>query len=908
MKRKDNYGFNNFKNINSKKLTQGLIITIFILVTTLTIGFASFSASLVMKNIAMIRIDKTVRLTGIRVSSTNNNAIARTEEYNVSNIFGDVVLPNNNSTVKYEVDITNLGNVKMGALTQSPICTPVTNPTLGYLPDGNYNPGDEYICDVGDGTPKTFLVVENSGDNVSLILNANVGSDGNIVTASSTDKSKVAWVSKEDYIAAGGTNYDNGNNTKGPITANKALRAYTLTWTNLSQTQITLPTYDQLYAAGGNEEEMLPTWLYDYLDGTNHPVSDVTGYWTSTPVENATYGARVMGSRGSLTANFVSLESGIRPVITITKSSFKSDSVLDYTIDGYNNGEVMPVCDDDNCTNGVTKKIYITIKYKNGIDESLVTSDPQSFNIEFNYKQIFKVTYDGVTCTDCINEVVEGNKYTATINLSDPRVIMGDVALTRGTDYLYDETTKLLTVPRVNGDIIIKKAPKHYTNGEVVYFNVDTGTTCTNYTASQSATGVKSGCMKFYAFNDNGGDNINLILDHNTTAKIAWNSTGSIESGPSTLLTQLKADTSGWKGTNTLSNYTVDQSSQTSQANYTIDYTGYKARLITANEIAKITGYSTFNEATSTFNYYFFDTNFVRQSDTCKYGNTTGCSYGWLYDRTMKTCTSYGCLNNGDIDEMYGYWTASSSAGTNKNYAWYVYFMGQLNKNNVSSTSYGVRPVIEVPKSSLVASQQYLCTPVTEATTGNMPTGNFNYGDEYTCEVGDDYTNTFFVLEKNTNMVSLIMKENYTDSYVPSLTAWCTDDGETNTCKNISTTGNEAPSGKDYLGHIKSIFNKDGVIVSFPTYDQIYKAAGNTISGLPIWLYDYLYETPHPVGVHGYWTITPYNGDDIPNTVWNVAISIISNVTSGSLVKSSVYYGTFYGVRPVIRISTSLIK
>ena len=905
MKRKDNYGFNNFKNINSKKLTQGLIITIFILVTTLTIGFASFSASLVMKNIAMIRIDKTVRLTGIRVSSTDNNAIARTEEYNVSNIFGDIVLPNKNSTVKYEVDITNLGNVKMGALTQSPICTPVTNPTLGYLPDGNYNPGDEYICDVGDGTPKTFFVVENSGDNVSLILNANVGSDGNIVTASSTDKSKVAWVTQEDYIAAGGTNYDNGNNTKGPITANKALRAYTLTWTNLSQTQITLPTYDQLYAAGGNEEEMLPTWLYDYLDGTIHPVSDVTGYWTSTPVENATYGARIMGSNGSLTANFVSLENGIRPVITIPKSSFKSDSVLDYTIDGYNNGEVMPVCDDDNCTNGVTKKIYITIKYKDGIDESLVTSDPQSFNIEFNYKQIFKVTYDGVTCTDCINEVVEGNKYTATINLSVPRVIMGDVALTRGTDYLYDETTKLLTVPRVNGDIIIKEAPKHYTNGEVVYFNVDTGKVCTNYTASQSATGVKSGCMKFYAFNDDGGDNINLILDHNTTAKIAWNSTGSIGSGPSTLLTQLKTDTSGWKGTNTPSNYTVDQSSQASQANYTVDYSNFNARLITANEIAKITGYSTFNEATNTINYYFFDTNFTRQSDTCKYGNTTGCSYGWLYDRTMKTCTSYGCLNNGDIDGTYGYWTASSSAGTNTNYAWYVYFLGQFNKSNVSSTSYGVRPVIEVPKSSLVAPP--ICNPVTEATTGNVPSGSFNYGDEYTCDVGDSYSNTFFVLGNSEDNVSLIMKENFTDSYLPYRLAWCTDGGTDNTtCKNITATGSNAPTGKDYLGHIKEIFNKTGVIVSFPSASQIATASGKTfndssISGLSTWLYDYLAEATHPVSVvYGYWTITPRAASS--SSAWDVGFNGILSNSTVNITSSTI------GVRPVITISSSLIK
>ena len=35
-------------------------------------------------------------------------------------------------------------------------------------------------------------------------------------------------------------------------------------------------------------------------------------------------------------------------------------------------------------------------------------------------------------------------------------------------------------------------------------------------------------------------------------------------------------------------------------------------------------------------------------SSTCTAGNTTGCKYGWLYDRTGTTCKAYGCLNNSD--------------------------------------------------------------------------------------------------------------------------------------------------------------------------------------------------------------------------------------------------------------------
>ena len=85
--------------------------------------------------------------------------------------------------------------------------------------------------------------------------------------------------------------------------------------------------------------------------------------------------------------------------------------------------------------------------------------------------------------------------------------------------------------------------------------------------------------MKFYAFNDDGKDTVNLILDHNTTAKQAWNSSGSNASGPKEVLTQLNDDTKNWVGTETPSNYTMDQSTQVSKAKYTIDYSGYKANL-----------------------------------------------------------------------------------------------------------------------------------------------------------------------------------------------------------------------------------------------------------------------------------------------------------------------------------------
>ena len=241
---------------------------------------------------------------------------------------------------------------------------------------------------------------------------------------------------------------------------------------------------------------------------------------------------------------------------------------------------------------------------------------------------------------------------------------------------------------------------KIYENGEVVYFNVDNGTKCSNYTETQSNTGTKSGCMKFYAFNDDGKDTVNLILDHNTTATVAWNSSGSNASGPSEVLKQLNDATEKWQGTETPLNYTMDQSTQESKAKYTIDYSSYKARLITANEIAQITGNTTWDEKTAT-NSFYFDSKTDTASTTCKKGDTSGCQYGWLYDRTNKSCTTYGCLNNADSSMTgYGYWTASSRADYSNN-AWYVYHTARvLDHAAVEGVSYfGVRPVITISKS-----------------------------------------------------------------------------------------------------------------------------------------------------------------------------------------------------------------
>ena len=257
--------------------------------------------------------------------------------------------------------------------------------------------------------------------------------------------------------------------------------------------------------------------------------------------------------------------------------------------------------------------------------------------------------------------------------------------------------------------VVVGKLVK-YIEPYTLYYDVTSGKVCTNYLDENSNTNyngiggngtTQNGCLKFYAYAET-EDKVMMILDHNTTAYAKWGPGSNNVNGPSTeatyVLSELFADTKDWVGTMEPVNYTM---AQTNFGNYTIDYDGYKARLITANEIAKITGNTTFDETTTRYNQgFYFDSNDTNASATCTTGNLTSCNYGWLYDRSGTDCKDFGCLNNSNIKTL-GYWTASSAYG-NKAYAWVITRAGRITNCNIGSTDYGaVRPVIEVSKNKL---------------------------------------------------------------------------------------------------------------------------------------------------------------------------------------------------------------
>ena len=120
----------------------------------------------------------------------------------------------------------------------------------------------------------------------------------------------------------------------GPITAKSYLSSSTINWTKLNQSQIKLPTANQILTASGksfNGEkrvDLTKKWIYSNMYVNVAPF----GYWTSTPSSSSrTYAFALtsIGSAisGSLTGASISGQMilngsfGVRPVITVSKSN-----------------------------------------------------------------------------------------------------------------------------------------------------------------------------------------------------------------------------------------------------------------------------------------------------------------------------------------------------------------------------------------------------------------------------------------------------------------------------------------------------------------------------------------------------------------------------------------------------------
>ena len=228
-----------------------------------------------------------------------------------------------NGGVSQEETIMTVGDYgvgyKNGKISATDLSTELTKNLCVFISgETSYSFGAQYVCELGDGEKRTFYVLED-GDTTSLIYGrtAQAGEVSLIMSENLGDD--VAWCTKEDYIASGGTASDFGsaNNNKGALTAKAALSTRTANWNKITnKAKITLPTAHQIAAASGKTFNYvsiigIPKWLSNSI------------YWTQTGASNnKNYAAYFVSDDNSLYEEGVILEPiGIHPVITISKSN-----------------------------------------------------------------------------------------------------------------------------------------------------------------------------------------------------------------------------------------------------------------------------------------------------------------------------------------------------------------------------------------------------------------------------------------------------------------------------------------------------------------------------------------------------------------------------------------------------------
>lgn len=260
---------------------------------------------------------------------------------NSQEISDDLKIKLTTSTTSYGINKTNYEiteNISSCKKIYDIICTAVTNETktLGNIPTGNYLAGDEYICEVKPGVSYTFFILTTEGNKVNLIMNSNINKDGTL--SGGNLGYRVDWINREDYILYGGNSelwVGNGSNSKGPITATKAINDITSSWINIDsfnelyddegghykdfklEGKARLPKLSEVTATGcSTENNSCPNWMLNF--GSNGG-----GYMLLDTPPDQLKRYLLVGSKNKGIGWDINVPAhypgGVRPVITVSK-------------------------------------------------------------------------------------------------------------------------------------------------------------------------------------------------------------------------------------------------------------------------------------------------------------------------------------------------------------------------------------------------------------------------------------------------------------------------------------------------------------------------------------------------------------------------------------------------------------
>ena len=293
-----------------------------------------------------------------------------------------------------------------------------------------------------------------------------------------------------------------------------------------------------------------------------------------------------------------------------------------------------------------------------------------------------------------------------------------------GKPYIANQTTLSPKAPALSNEFLNNIAS--YDTMEIVYYNPIDGVKCnaSDYNSNNSIAEYKgvvsetntlgqTECLKWYKYSTNIDGTVNMILDHNIEIVKKYYSSRDNSYGPVDLMEYLTL--SEWEGVPTRGDkyiaYVDDGTTKTviftNAVGNAISYTGKKARLITAQEVAEITGATSaispgisWNEQSTSSRGFYLDS---KDQSTAR-SSSNPSDYYWLFEN-LSDCSSYGCSPIGDDAHIqpgnsydYGYWTSSPGASSSST-AWFVYNYGRLETSypEYNIKGRGIRPVITIP-------------------------------------------------------------------------------------------------------------------------------------------------------------------------------------------------------------------
>ena len=193
------------------------------------------------------------------------------------------------------------------------------------------------------------------------------------------------------------------------------------------------------------------------------------------------------------------------------------------------------------------------------------------------------------------------------------------------------------------------------THKGIVYLDPTNLKNSCNVLNSKSGTGIKTGCMKWYIYSED-NNNYTMILDHNIEERMSY----------STGMSNLTNQKLNWDNS-------------------------LKIRMIQANEIAKITGNTSWSTSKG---WFYLDSN----NQTPVANSTNKSKYAWLFDY-IYNC-EYGGCNIEDPESGSAYFTGTEA---NSSVQYIIANGGSLRVGPKSGQGFGggigIRPVITISKS-----------------------------------------------------------------------------------------------------------------------------------------------------------------------------------------------------------------